>query len=230
VLRIAATNEIGEYVIGPLVDAFRHGRSRLRVAVTTAPADELEPMLRDRRADVILGPRVVAADVECLPFLRVRTIVVASPDHALAGRGTIDPMLLRNQIWVVGPAGDDPQTPLAQMARRLGIPAECIREEPSHAGATMAIEMGRGIGPALSHVVADELRRGVLVRLDVPGTPWETFWQLSLLARSGPADGAAVLKRFILQPEATRAILSRSGGERAERFRHRFHVTIWSGE
>jgi LysR family transcriptional regulator, low CO2-responsive transcriptional regulator len=160
----------------------------------------------------------------------VRTIVVASPAHPLAGRSNIDPMLLRNQTWLVGPAGGDPQTPLAQVARALRIPAESIREEPSQAGATMEIEMGRGIGPALSHVVADELRRGVLVRLDVPGTPWESFWQLSLLARGGPADTAAVLKRFITQPEATRAILSRSGGERVERFRPRFHVTIWSGE
>jgi molybdate transport repressor ModE-like protein len=228
VLRIAATNEIGEYAIGPLVDSFRLGRPRLRVAVTTAPAIELEAMLRDRRADVVLGPRLIAADIDSHPFLRVKTIVVAGPEHPLAGRSGVDPMLLRNEPWLVGPGGSDPATPLAAAARALAIPLERIREEPSHAGATMAIEMGRGIGPALAHAVTDELRRGALVRLDVPGTPFEMIWQLSTLARSRPEDAAAVLRRFIVQPEAIRAILSRSAGDRAERFRPAVHVTIWS--
>lgn len=227
-LRIAATNEIGEYVIGPLVDCFRQGRPRLRVAVTTAPAIELETMLRDRRADVVLGPRLIGPDLDSHPFLRVKTIVVAAPDHALAGRTGIDPLLLRGDAWLVGPGGSDPATPLATAAHALAIPLERIREEPSHAGATMDIEMGRGIGPALAHVVSDELRRGALVRLDVAGTPLEALWHLSLLARGRPDDAAAVMRRFIMQPEAIRAILSRSAGERAERFRPAVHVTIWS--
>ena len=148
VLRIAATNEIGEYAIGPLVDSFRQGRPRLRVAVTTAPALELESMLRDRRADVVLGPRLIGPDITCHPFLRVKTIVVAGPGHHLADLNSVDPLLLRNEPWLVGPGGSDPDTPLALAARALRIPLERIREEPSHAGAAMAIEMGRGIGPA----------------------------------------------------------------------------------
>ena len=130
-LRIAATNEIGEYVIGPLVDCFRQGRPRLRVAVTTAPAIELETMLRDRRADVVLGPRLIGPDLDSHPFLRVKTIVVAAPDHALAGRTGIDPLLLRGDAWLVGPGGSDPATPLATAAHALAIPLERIREEPS---------------------------------------------------------------------------------------------------
>jgi molybdate transport repressor ModE-like protein len=228
VLRIAATNEIGEYVIGPLIDAFRLGRPKLRVAVITAPAIELDTMLRDRRADVVLGPRLIGPDIDSRPFLRVKTIVVAGPSHPLSGHAGVDPLLLRNHPWLVGPGGADPATPLAAAARALGIPLEQIREEPSHAGAAMAIEMGAGIGPALAHTVSGELRRGALVRLDVPGTPFESFWQLSLLSRGRPDDAAAVLGRFIVQPEAIRAILNRSAGERVERFRPAVHVTIWS--
>ncbi len=228
VLRIAATHEIGEYAIGPLVESFRIGRPRLRVAVTTASAIELEPMLRDRRADVVLGPHVIGPDIESHPFLRVKTIVVAAPGHPLASLDRVDPLLLRNEPWLVGPGGADPESPLADATRRLAIPLEWIHEEPSHAGATMAIEMGRGIGPALGHSVVGELRRGALVRLNVPGTPFETMWQLSLLSRGRADDPAAVLRRFIVQPEAIRAILQRSVTERAERFRPAVHVTIWS--
>lgn len=230
VLRIAATNEIGEYVIGPLVEAFRRSRPRLRVAVTTALATELAPLLRDRRADVALGPRLAGAGVDCMQFLRVHTIVVAAHDHPLAGGVGIDPGRLRGEPWLVGPAGDDPYTPLAAVARKLRIAPDQIREEPSHAGAIAAIGIGKGIGPALSHVVTDELSSGVLVRLDVAGTPYEAFWQLSSLS-AGPHVAAALqLRRFIVQPEATRAILSRSSGAAGDRFRPAVHVTIWSGE
>ncbi|HUZ84507.1 MAG TPA: LysR family transcriptional regulator, partial [Gaiellales bacterium] len=162
-LRIAATNEIGEYVIGPLVEAFARGRPRVRVAVVTALAIELEAMLRDHRADVALGPRILAEGIDSVPFLRVRTIVVAAPEHPLARERRIEPAQLRGDRWIVGPGGADPYTPLAALARELQIPLERIREQPSHAGAIAAIAVGQGIGPALSHVVTEELRSGSLV-------------------------------------------------------------------
>jgi hypothetical protein len=49
-----------------------------------------------------------------------------------------------------------------------------------------------------------------------------------MLSRGRPDDAAAVLRRFIVQPEAIRAILNRTAGERSERFRPAVHVTIWS--
>lgn len=229
-LRIAATNEIGEYVIGPLIEAFRRGRPRVQVAVTTALAIELEPMLRDHRADVALGPRITAEGIESVPFLRVRAIVVAPSGHPLAGARAIDPDELRHERWIVGPGGADPYTPLSALARSLGIPLEQVREQPSHAGAISAIAMGGGIGPAISHVVAEQLRTGALVHLDVAGTPFESFWRLNSLDGDRRVDAASLLRRFIVQPEATRAIMSRSTGTTAERFRPTVHVTIWSGD
>ena len=51
-----------------------------------------------------------------------------------------------------------------------GVPRDCASTVAGTSavasGALAAIESGHGIGPALSHVVADELGRGVLVRLD----------------------------------------------------------------
>ena len=228
VLRIAATNEIGEYVIGPLVDAFRQGRPRLQVAATSTVALEFEQMLRDHRADVALGPRVVGEGIDCIPFLRVRMIVVAARHHSLAGRTRIEPSALHRHPWVIGPAGADPHTPLAGVGRTLGIPLERITELPSQAGALAAIESGHGIGPALSHVVAEELERGALVRLDVAGSPFEALWHFSSLEAARRVDAASVLRRFVVQPEATRAILTRSG-QGGTRIRPAVHVTIWSG-
>lgn len=228
-LAIAATDEIGEYAIGPLVEAFRRGRPRVRVAVTTARATDLAAMLRDHRADVALGPQIRAEGIDSVPFLRVRTIVVAAPGHPLAGEAAIAPEALRDDRWIVGPAGADPYTPLAAIARELKIPPQRIHEQPSHAGALAAIAIGDGIGPALSHVVADQLAGGGLVHLDVTGTPFQTLWRLNALSGERQVDAAAVLRRFIVQPEATRAIMTRSADSGGERFRPAVHVTIWSG-
>lgn len=228
-LRIAATNEIGEYAIGPLVEAFMRGRPRVRVAVTTALSTELAAMLRDHRADVALGPRITAEGIDSVPFLRVRAIVVARPGHPLAGETAIDPAQLHQDRWIVGPAGADPYTPLAAIARELQVPPERIHEQPSHAGALAAIAIGDGIGPALSHVVSDQLANGTLVHLDVAGTPFQTLWRLNALSGDRQVDAAAVLRRFIVQPGATRAIMTRSAEAGGRRFRPAVHVTIWSG-
>jgi hypothetical protein len=66
------------------------------------------------------------------------------------------------------------------------------------------------------------------VRLDVPGTPYESLWQATTLDAGRRAPIASAFVRFVVQPEATRAILARSAGAAEHRFRPTVHVTIWS--
>jgi hypothetical protein len=81
---------------------------------------------------------------------------------------------------------------------------------------------------ALAHAVLDELRRGVLVRLDVRGTPVDGLWHASTLAPERRTPAAWALRRFVVTPEATQAMVSRSPGVPAGRFRPAVYVTLWS--
>ncbi len=229
VLRVAATHEIAEYVAGPLVEVFTRTRPSLEVSVTAAAGAAFAGLLRDRRADIALGPPVHGdPGIESVAFLRARSIVVAAPSHALAATATLDLAGLRRARWLSGPSHTDRSTALAQLVLGARVEPEDVDAFPSQAAALAAAASGRGVAPALVHTVAEELRRGALVRLDVPGTPREQLWHASTLGPGLSPPVAAMLRRFITTPEATHAILSRSGGSSARRFRPPVYITIWN--
>jgi LysR family transcriptional regulator, low CO2-responsive transcriptional regulator len=90
------------------------------------------------------------------------------------------------------------------------------------------VAAGRGIALAIAHTVLDELRRGMLVRLPVRGTPVEGLWYASALRAERRTPAAWALRRFVTSPEATHALLARPGGVAAGRYRPAVHVTLWN--
>jgi hypothetical protein len=77
---------------------------------------------------------------------------------------------------------------------------------------------------AVAHTVRDQLERGTLVVLDVRGTPVQGLWHASLLAPDRRTAAADALRWFVTTPEATRAMLSRTGGVPDERSRPAIHT------
>ena len=228
-LRVAATHELAEYVTGPLVDAFTRSRPSLEVAVTTMPGAALETAVRERRADVALGPRAArprasTASPSCAhapswsPHRPTRWPGTGRCTRRRCGRSA-------------GPAGPRPRTPRPRWrpwwpgsacppsacARTRATPRPSRRSRPA-----------RGVAAALAHTVTGELARGALVRLDVRGTPWESLWCATMLPLDRRSAVAATFGRFVATPDATQAILARSAGTAASRFRPAVYVTIWA--
>ena len=145
-LRIAATHEIAEFVAGPLIDAFTRARPALEVTVLTAQGADAEELLRDRRADVALGPRVAAPGTESVAFLRPRTAVVAAPTHRLAHARDVSLRSLKDEQWLEGPAAADGSTALSELLARAGVEPGAPRVYPSHAAALAAAAAGEGRG------------------------------------------------------------------------------------
>jgi len=203
-LRLTVTAPVAEVVSAPLLDAFTRRRPNLEVAQEIAPPSAFAALLSDRRADVVLGPRVSAASV---PFLRCRLVVVAAP-------GAASPL-----PWLSGPGGEE------RLQRYLRRPAD-VRVFPSEAAAVEAASEGQGAMLAIAHTVAEPLRRGTLERLDLPAA--EEIWFASALDEDRRSPAASSLLSFITTPHATNAMIARPGGVPAGRFRAPVYVTIWS--
>jgi DNA-binding transcriptional LysR family regulator len=227
VVRLAATSEVAEYVVSPLMDAFTRRFQDTEVSVMVEPPESFAGLLADRVADIALGPRPDAADT--MPVLRYRLVVVAGPGHPLAGRRHLPPMALAGERWLVGPSGADPSTVVGSFFDRHGLAPDNVRAFPTHTAAVMGAESGRGVTLAVAHTVMDELRRGTLVRLDVSTTPLEELWHASTLGPERRPELASALRRFITTPEATQAMLARSSDVPAGRFRPPVYVTLWRG-
>jgi molybdate transport repressor ModE-like protein len=227
-LRVAATSDVAEHVAAPLIDAFTRRAQATEVELQVEPPESFARLLADRLADVVLGPRPApAAAIDSRPFLRYRLIVVAAPGHRLARWRRIPAAALAGERWLVGPSGAGAGTATGTFFELHGLEPDELRAFPSHAAAAIGAEAGRGVMLAVAHTVMDELGRGTLIRLDVRGTPLEELWHLSALSHDRRPAAASALRNFAVTPEATQAMLARSGDVPAGRFRPALYVTLW---
>jgi DNA-binding transcriptional LysR family regulator len=229
-MQVAVSGIVSEH-IGPLIDAFGARDPELEVSVESAPAGVLGEMLEHRHADIALGPPPPperAATIASVPFLRSRLVVLAAPGHRLAGRRALRPVDLDGERWLVGPPGVEPATGAGLLLARIGLEPRDVGSYTSHAAAIAGAAAGDGVVVAMAGLVASELRRRALIRLDVRGTPVPEIWHASTLGFGRALPAALALQRFATSPEATQALATGRAGAASSRARPRPHVTLWS--
>lgn len=226
-LQVAATNVVAEH-IGPMIDAFTARESGLDISVERVAGATFADLLEHRRADIALGPHPgPSATVASVPFLRCRLIIVAAPEHPLAGQRGVQPATLQDGRWLIGPPELDPTTATGLYFARNGLEPTDVKAFTSHAAAVAAAVAGEGVLLTLTSAVVDEVRRRALVRLDVRGTPIIELWHASTLGLGRALPAALALQRFATTSDATQAISTGRAGAVPARVRPAVHVSLW---
>ncbi|HUY44874.1 MAG TPA: LysR family transcriptional regulator [Streptosporangiaceae bacterium] len=224
-LRVVATSSIAEFVVGPLMEAFtRRFAGALEVSAGVAVTNEMAVLVANRLADVAIGPSVASdpgLPVVSEPIFRYRLVVVAAGQARLRG----SPSQWR---WLVDASGTDPGSDTGQLLARLRIPENMIGVFPNQTAAWAAAADGAGVAPAVEHLVTQQLRRGELSLVEVPGSPVDSCWHATLLERQHRSTAASALRRFLSTPEAMQLMRSPAAGVPPSRFRPPVYVTIWS--
>ena len=224
-LRLVASPTFAEFVASPLTEAFRRRfAGPLEVSSGVAVTHEMAVLVGNRLADVAIGPSV-AGDPELPvvsePIFRYRLVVVTAGQSRLRG----SPQQWR---WLVDPSGTDPGSDTGQLLAALRIPEDMIGVFPNQTAAWAAAADGAGVAPAVEHLVSQQLRRGELSLVDVPGTPVDGCWHVTLLERQNRSTVASALRRFLTTPEAMQLMRAPTAGVPPSRFRPPVYVTIWS--
>jgi DNA-binding transcriptional LysR family regulator len=223
-LKVAATASVAEYMVPPLLEAFGKRYPALEASTLVVPGSAVAEVLKDRRADIALGPRPTGyesdASMESVSVLKFQLVVVASPNHAVSPRPASEP-------WLLGPAGLDPTTVAGAFLRRLGVRAEDVRAFPSLAAALDRVSAGDGRAVVYSHVIGPALAEGRLAVVDLPGTPVSGMLYASALSGDRRSPTAAALLRWITTPMATHVMQNGTSGVPMTRFRPPVYVTLW---
>jgi DNA-binding transcriptional LysR family regulator len=224
-LRVVATSTIAEFVVSPLMEAFtRRFAGHAEVSAGVAVSKEMAVLVANRLADVAIGPSVAsdpALPVVSEPIFRYRLVVVTAGQSRLRGSP-------RQWRWLVDPSGTDPGSDTGQLLTRLGVPEDMIGVFPNQTAAWAAAADGAGVAPAVEHLVAQQLRRGELSLVDLPGSPVDACWHATVLERQHRSTAASALRRFLSTPEAMHLMRSPAAGVPPSRFRPPVYVTIWS--
>jgi DNA-binding transcriptional LysR family regulator len=230
-LTVAATPMVAEDVVPWLLDAFTARQSGLETGTLAVSPSAFVELLRDRRADVALGPRPPTGGsppIQSVPFLRFSLAVVASPERARRLGAHVNAAQLANQPWLLGPSGADRGTLTGDFLAALAVNPTRVSIYPSSATALQLVGEGEGLTLSFRHTVRAELGRGGLVALDVATPTPSGLLYASTLGADRCSPAAAALCRFIATPTATQAVLLHSGGRPAKQFKPPVYVTLWS--
>jgi DNA-binding transcriptional LysR family regulator len=224
-LRVVASSSFAEFLLSPLREAFtqRYAGS-VEVSAGVAVTAEMGVLVSNRLADVAIGSSGTsdpALAVVTEPVFRYRLAVVTAGQSTLRGSP-------RQWRWLVDPSGTDPGSDTGRMLAALGIPESRIGVFPNQTAAWAAAADGAGVAPAVEHLVTQQLRRGELSLAEVPGTPMEACWYVTVLERQRRSVAASALRRFLSTPEAMHLMRSPTAGVPPSRFRPPVYVTIWS--
>jgi LysR family transcriptional regulator, low CO2-responsive transcriptional regulator len=224
-LRMVATSTFGEFIAGPLMEAFaKRFAGSLDVSAGVAISGEMPVLVANRLADVAIGTREVsdpALPIASEPIFKYRLVVVTSANARPAGH-------MRQWRWLVDPTGADADSETGRLLARLGVPEDKIGVFPSQTAAWAAAADGLGVAPAVEHLVSQQLRRGELAPVDVAGLPAEACWYVTTLQRELRSGAASAFRRFLGTPEAMQLMRSPAAGIPPSRFRPPVYVTIWS--
>lgn len=158
-----------------IVDALRRfvARSKhVRLELRTASSKEVTELVR--RAEATLGLRYYTSDRPELVSLDAGSeamLVVAAPEHRLAGRRIRQTRLLAGERWVgfpPAPGQQDSGQTLARQLVRAGLDGADVTLIDSLTAQKRLVQAGFGLALVPESSVRDELRRGTLVMLDVP--------------------------------------------------------------
>jgi LysR family transcriptional regulator, low CO2-responsive transcriptional regulator len=223
-LRVVATSTVAEFVTTPLMEAFaKRYAGGVEVSSGVAASKEMAVLVANRLADVALGPGVADPGLPVVsePLFKYRLVVVTGGRSLPRGPA-------RQWHWLVGPSATDPGSDIGQFLAAQRIPEDRIGVCPSNTAAWAAAADGGGVSLAVEHLVTQQLRRGELSLVDLPGSPAEGCWHVTMLDRQLRSTVASSLRRFLSTPEAMHLMRAPAAGVPPSRFRPPVYVTIWS--
>ncbi len=224
-LRLVASSTVAEFAVSPLLEAFtRRFSGGVEVSSGVAADSEMAVLVANRLADIALGAAIARdpqLQVTSEPVFRYKMIVVTAAQAKPRGPAS-------QWLWLVDPSGTDRDSDTGRLLAALRIPDARIRVFPNQTAAWAAAADGSGVAPAASHLVAQQLRRGELSVLTVPGTPMDACWHVTTLRKEHRPVAASSLRHFLGTPEAMHLMRAPTEGMPPSRFRPPVYVTIWS--
>lgn len=193
----------GDYFFPHLLVAFAGRHQGVTLNFTVHNREGLLSHIADNLTDLAIMVRPPAdLDTVNQPFAPHPYVIVAAPEHPLAGSRRISKATLMREPFVVREKGSDTWN---SMEEGLGGDLRNIRialEIKSTETIKQAVIAGMGISFLSAHTVSQELRTGSLRVLDVQGFPVMLNWYVVHLRRKRLPPVAQAFKDFLLSDGA----------------------------
>lgn len=199
----------GDYFFPRMLAEFRRRNPGVSFGLTVVNRAEMLHQLASNLTDLAVMVRP-PEDIDTIneAFAPHPYVIVAPPGHALAGQRRIAVAALAPEPFVVRERGSDTWNSMREAFGRQFGRLSIAMEIRSTETIKQAVIAGMGVAFLSAHTIAQELRLGQLVVLDVAGFPARFQWfvvhrrnkQLPAVAQAFKefllSDGAALIERF----------------------------------
>ncbi|MBK1653304.1 LysR family transcriptional regulator [Allochromatium vinosum] len=208
-LRIAVASTVN-YFAPRLMAIFqqRHPGIGLRLDVTNR--ESLVQMLDSNSVDLVLmgvPPRNV--EVEAEAFMDNPLVVIAPPDHPLAGERAIPLARLAEETFVMREEGSGTRQAMERFFSERGQTIRHGMQMTRNEAVKQAVRSGLGLSVVSLHTIELELETRRLVTLDVEGFPDRRQWYLVYRRGKRLSPAAGAFREFVLSEAARIALPTR---------------------
>jgi len=208
-LRIAVASTVN-YFAPRLMAIFqqRHPGIGLRLDVTNR--ESLVQMLDSNSVDLVLmgvPPRNV--EVEAEAFMDNPLVVIAPPDHLLAGERAIPLARLAEETFVMREEGSGTRQAMERFFSERGQTIRHGMQMTRNEAVKQAVRSGLGLSVVSLHTIELELETRRLVTLDVEGFPDRRQWYLVYRRGKRLSPAAGAFREFVLSEAARIALPTR---------------------
>jgi DNA-binding transcriptional LysR family regulator len=159
----------------------------------------LQQLENNERDMVIMGEPPGDMDLVYEPFMENPLVIVAPPDHPLAGQSDIPLAQFEQQRFVVRERGSGTRAAIERFFGSRKVAFHTAMELSSNEALKQAVQAGLGLGIVSIHTIELELEAGRLVLLDAQAFPIVRHWYIVHRQGKRHSPVARAFMDFVLQ-------------------------------
>ncbi len=176
-VRLGTVATAGEYLVPGLLASFRRHFPGAEVTLDVTVRDRVFALLADHRLDVVIAGRPLPGHNLVTRATRPNTLIVVTAPGPVPD--------LASATWLLREPGSGTRDTTLALIDSLEIEPPTLALG-SHGAVVASAALGLGVTVASADAVAQQLERGELQQVAVPGTPLDRPWH----AVTGPAPTA----------------------------------------
>lgn len=197
-LSVAVASTVN-YFAPRLLAAFHRAYPGIALSLDVTNREQLVRLLEANAVDVVLmGQPPEGVEVESEAFMDNPLVVVAPPDHPLAGRRDIPLARMAEEVFVLREPGSGTRQAMDRFFSDQGIAIQRGMQMTRNEAIKQSVRAGLGLSVVSVHTIELELATGKLVVLDVAGFPIQRQWFLVYRKGKRLSPSAQAFRQFVL--------------------------------
>jgi DNA-binding transcriptional LysR family regulator len=197
-LSVAVASTVN-YFAPRLLAAFHQRYPGIGLRLDVTNRERLVQQLQANSVDMVLmGQPPEDVDVESEAFMDNPLVVVAPPEHPLAGEKHVSVLRLAEEVFLIREPGSGTRQAMERFFAEQAIAIRRGMQMTHNEAIKQAVRAGLGLSVVSLHTVELELETSRLVILDVEGFPLRRHWHLVYRRGRRLSPAARAFRQFVL--------------------------------